>query len=331
MKLNKTGKELKELKIPASDKPAREPAIPPTYGILFIDCRNLKYFDLGTRKTHELAETETGIEAALAKGEDVYYSWVKHDLSLFYRSSSEKRKKESLTAALFGSFKSEKRNGEVETLQGYKDAILDAGSYGLVDTLKNRVLISEEEMKKKGIYRIDSLQVGNEGNLFGLVWNHNITHGLIEILENSGKYFFGKELLNYGLKHDHGCQFIIVPQGRLQGTNKEYDSSVVSCVNLHYLDLNGEPIKGTEVEQTQYIHVLEPLISDGRSLEVIYSGYNIKQVIKAKIDLENKKLAKKEVLMDSFPGWADYFKPIQTKSLHEKLISASKKIEPRVF
>jgi len=303
-------------------------ATPVTYGILFNDCRTLKYLDLGERITHELTETETGIRAVLPARNNVYYGWLEHNIFLLFAySDPEKRKRKSFAEALFGGFKSEKREGEIETFQEYKNTVLDAGSYGLADTLTNKVLISEKQLKRKNICRIDSLQVGGDGTLFGLVWNCDLTHSLAEIIEKSGKYSFGKELLNYGLKHDHHCQVIIASDRRLQKRAEKYNLSVVSCVNLHYLDINGKPVKGTEVEETQYMWAVEPLLLDGNCLEVIYSGFNFKQVLKAKIDLKNRKLIKKEVLVDSFPKSFDTFKLVQTKHLHEKLIGASKKIE----
>lgn len=171
-------------------------------------------------------------------------------------------------------------------------------------------------MERRDILSIDSLPVDPTGNLFGLVEYKDFSHGLIEINNDKENYSLDEKILSYG-KGQSICQAIIIPFGSFKGENNtKYNFSVVSCTNLKYLDLNGEKIKGTEVEEDQSINRVESLELKGKKLEVIYSGYRLKQIIKAKIDLEKRK-AKSKVLIRNLSNYVWALEPIKDDLQHQ--------------
>ncbi|MBI4980664.1 hypothetical protein HZC30_03865 [Candidatus Woesearchaeota archaeon] len=278
------------------------------YGILFGDDTVLKYFDLKEKKTYSLVKASHHIYGILAAEDEVYYGeWDGGVKSLFLGFASKKR-------------------GIVNALQKQGKNILDSGDYGLVNTLNGEVLISPPEMIKRNIEYIASLPFDPQGHLFGLVEYKDKTHGLIEIPGNRGQYFLGEEVLKYDANHDLIIQAIIFNHRKLLGRNgKEYHFSVLSCVNSNYLDLNGEKISGSEVGNWHIyrVELFRPVSDD--TVEVVYSGSDLYQVIKAKINLKSREVMEKEVLVGSLGSRVNALGPVRSYPLHQKLIRKEKK------
>jgi len=221
--------------------------------------------------------------------------------------------------SLFNNF-SQERLGFVTEIIKHKGRLLDTEGL-LNETLTGRVLISEWEMKKKGVLAINSLMTDNEENLYALVWRM-YNYSVIRLHEDDlGKYLLGEKILCYGTSNWAGrWQAIIVP-GKLKGADgKTYPFSIVSCVNWKYLDLNGEKIEGTEVEKG--IFKVELLSARDEKIDLIYSGNELKKIIRVKI--EGRKVKEKEALVSGLSDWVCALEPVFDKKLHEKLIKFKK-------
>ena len=118
---------------------------------------------------------------------------------------------------------------------------------------------------------------------------------------------------------------MIVP-GELKGLDgKTYPFSVISCINLGYLDINGEKIEGSKVGESKRINRIALLSSSSNKIELIYSGENLNKIIK--VEIENGKVKKKETLVRRLSNCVSSLEPIFNKSLHEKLVAKGKENE----
>lgn len=268
------------------------------YGVLFGDDNTLKYFDPENRTTHSLKKDSDNIYAIFVDGEEVYYGKISGKVH-----------------SLFGKFTSSKRDYSINAIQKHKERIIDSGGYGLYDTLEDKVLISEKEIN---FNCINSLSVDEKGNLFGILGNKNKKDFFMEIKEDDGIYHLGDIILNYDRSHNSIDQNQIIPWGKLKGMNgRTYPFSTISCANHNYLDLNGEKIAWTE--SAEKIYRLEQISLEGNVLEVIYAG-ELKQIIKAKIDLKRREVVSKEIMIDGLGTYNCALEPVRSYTLHQKLI-----------
>ena len=276
------------------------------YGVLFWDYNILKYYSREDNKVYELETTnEDGTLCILA---DVEKGEVYSGGGL------------GTICSLFSEFKSI-RTYCIRSVIKHKGEILDGGWYGLMKTLTNETLISEEDMKENCIELIESLFVDEYQNLYALVWNKDDTC-IITLPENSGKYSIGEEILHYNVKNIFISQAIAIP-GRLEGINgKTYPFSILSCVNSKYLDIDGKKIEGSEVGEHKLIHRISLLSASPNKIELIYSGGNINEIVKAEI--ENGKVKKKETLVSGLSDNVSALEPVFDKKLHEELIAKGK-------
>jgi len=281
-------------------------------GVLFGDDNILKYYSKEDNKIYELAKVRWiwSILADAERGEIYFGSWESWKANIHHVYS------------LFSKFKSE-RNCGIEFIIKYKDEILDGGSYGLVKTLTDEVLISKKDMERNYVIEIKSLFVDENQNLYALVCNKDDTYSIITLLENSGRYSLGEEILHYDVKHPYKCQAITVP-GKLKGLNgKTYPFSIISCVNLKYLDINGEKMKKSKVKSKfKQIERIALLSSSPNKIELIYSGHGLNEI--AKVEIENGKVKKKETLVYGLSRFVYALEPVFDKKFHEKLVGKKK-------
>ncbi len=274
------------------------------YGVLFRDKNILKYYSREDNKVYELETTnEDGTLCILAdveKGE-VYFGGGLGTI-----------------CSLFSEFKST-REYSARSVIKHKGEILDGGWYGLMKTLTDETLISEEDMKENCIELIESLFVDEYQNLYALVRNKDDTHSIITLPENSGKYSIGEEILHYNVKNIYISQAIAIP-GKLEGINgKTYPFSILSCVNSKYLDINDKKIEGSEVEGEEKIGRIALLLSSTNKIELIYSGYDINEIVK--VEIKDGKVKKKKTLVYGLSDLVLALEPVFDKDLHEKLIA----------
>lgn len=229
------------------------------------------------------------------------------------------------------------RNNSIYSIIKHNGKIIDSGIYGLglYDTIENKILISKEDMNKKKIIYIESLIKDNQNRLFGLCVDYKKNSTLRELTD----YSIGDVILDYKTKHITQYQAKILPYGGFKGENgKDYDFSVLSCVNLKYLDLNGDKIEGSECEENKdYEHKAEILSLDylkleGKEIDVVYSGlsnwettmddFQIKNndIYQAKIDLEKKRVLEKKVLVSNLGTHVTSLNVVRNQDLHENLI-----------
>ncbi len=274
------------------------------YGVLFGDDNILKYYTKEDNKIYELAKVG-GVWSIFAdtENEEVYFGTWKGSLHF-----------------LFNEFESTRRYN-VQSIIKHKGEILDGGGDGLIKTLTGEILIFEEDMKENGIESIESLFVDKDQNLYALVRNEDYNCSVITLPENSGKYSLGEEILHYNVKQPYKCQAITVP-GKLKGLNgKTYPFSIISCVNLKYLDINGEKIEGSEVKDKE-IRRIALLSSSPNKIELIYSGHGLNEI--AKVEIENGKVKKKETLVYGLSRFVYALEPVFDKKFHEKLVGKKK-------
>ncbi|MBU0665780.1 MAG: hypothetical protein KKC26_00290, partial [Nanoarchaeota archaeon] len=92
----------------------------------------------------------------------------------------------------------------------------------------------------------------------------------------------------------------------------------ITCVNRHYLDLNGEKITGINTNGDQKINRLKLIKSTPTTAEIIYNGMNLNSVYKATIDLTNKTATTKTIITN-LSDFVLALQPIFNKSSHEYL------------
>lgn len=289
-----------------------------TYGMLYAGDHNfLNYLDLGEKETYFLADFDGSIESILIKGEEIYFGDDK-----------------GIVRSLFGKFESKSRDGgmrisEVESIQKHGKRILDAGCYGLFDTLENKMLISPREFTRRNISSMPCMSADRQGNLYGLAFEPTESRCvLVEIDEDREGYFLREKILSYGQDYKMYGQVVIIPYGSFRSNNgDEYPFSIVGCANLKYLDLNGEKIEGTEAKGNEEIFAVKPLNLRGDGLEVVYSGrFPEGIIIKARIDLRGRKVIGKETYGGGCFNNIYALELVTRKALHRKLIKKSELI-----
>ena len=273
------------------------------YGVLFGDKNILKYYSREDNKVYELARASSSIWSILAdvKGEVYFGTYGTNNVH-----------------SLFNGFKLSK-NGYVCSMVRYKDKILDTGEYGLEKTLSSEVLISVNDMEKRNIKEIENLFTNKNHNLYALVWNKNETFSIITLPKNYRKYSLGEEILHYDVRHLSICQAIAVP-GELKGLNgKTYPFSIISCVNLKYLDINGKKVKRSGVGKGMEIKNLSYLSPSLNKIELIYAGVNLNEIIK--VEIEDGKVKNKKTLIPGLSNYVLTLEPVFNKNLHKKLVA----------
>ncbi|MBU1849682.1 MAG: hypothetical protein KKH40_03045, partial [Nanoarchaeota archaeon] len=211
------------------------------------------------------------------------------------------------------------RNNCIQSINSFNGLTIDAGSYGLFNTETGKGLISRNSLENKNIYSINSLNNFNN-SLYALVQKTDDSNSVVEInTSNSNSFFIGETIKNYDVSHGSICDFAIVPQGNMRGDNgKAYPFSIITCANMDYLDLNGEKIVGIEVKNSsnQSIRRLKLIKSTPTTAEIIYSGYNLNTIYKAKIDLQSKK-ADVQPMIKQLSDCVFALEPVFDKESHE--------------
>jgi len=276
-------------------------------GILYGNSGVLEYYNFEKKEQKKLAKTNSNIWS------------VHHDSKT---KNTHYDDDHQYIICLENGLKQERANF-ITSINSFNGLILDAGRYGLFNTETGKELISKKSLADKNIDDIESLNSFNN-SLYALVTNNDDSNSVVEInTSNPDKFFIGEMIKNYDVKHTKICDFIIIPQGKLVGDNgKDYPFSIITCVNISYLDLNGEKIIETDVNKSsnQSIIRLKLIKSTPTTAEVIYSGANLNAIYKANINLQEK-IATTKPIIENLLTNVLALQPIFKRDSHKHLSS----------
>ncbi|MBU0666855.1 MAG: hypothetical protein ABIC91_05660 [Nanoarchaeota archaeon] len=211
----------------------------------------------------------------------------------------------------------------IQSIKSFDNFILDTGGFGLFNTKTSKELLSKYNLNDNNIGDVESLNSFNN-SLYAQVRNFDKSQSIVEVnTSNPNKFFIGETIKKCEVKAKGSRDFAIVPQGNMRGDNgRNYPFSIITCANISYLDLNGEKILGTEVNNSsdQSIHRVELIKSTPTTAEIIYSGKYLYVIYKADIDLTNKTAITKSVV-ENLSNCVLALQPIFNKSSHEHLSS----------
>ncbi|MBU0666856.1 MAG: hypothetical protein KKC26_05830, partial [Nanoarchaeota archaeon] len=192
-------------------------------GILYGNSGVLEYYNFEKKEQKKLAKTNSNIWS------------VHHDSKT---KNTHYDDDHQYIICLENGLKQERANF-ITSINSFNGLLLDAGGYGLFNTETGKELISKKSLADKNIDDIESLNSFNN-SLYALVTNNDDSNSVVEInTSNPDKFFIGETIKNYDTDHSDICDFIIIPQGKLVGDNgKDYPFSIITCVNISYLDLN---------------------------------------------------------------------------------------------
>ena len=305
--------KLSKVHIPEPEEFVRRAAgIQDFYGLLFADDQLIKYAVLNNNRQikniYLIKETNSDMLALLAVKDDIYFEH-----------------KDSKIHSLFGKFRGKEGGDPVESLVEHDGKIVDAGDYGIYETIPNKHLMEMDDFTDLKVNTVRSLS-SFKNKLYALVaYNtyNNTKSYFVELAENNGKYHMNNIIIDYDDGGGEICQAVILPDVLSKIKGKQYDFSVLSCAYNDYLDLNGEKIEGTE-EDYDYIFRLALLSSDSERAEVAYSG-DLREIKLAKINLKHQR-AKTEMLIPDLSDTISALEVVRNAGLHKHLISIGNKI-----
>ena len=308
---------LSEIPIPEPEAFIKKAAgIPDFYGILFAADKMIRYASFNNKKELERIYNIKNV------GESIIFAIFSTPEQIYFGG------KDAKISSLFGHNPQRNRDGSVCSIIEKDGKVFDAGTYGICETLTDKYLINRIELqknltlkaqvKKSGIRRLVSL-TSHENKLYALVYYYRFDAAVRGINEIDGKYDLGKEILCYPKRFSYVRQATFLPKSLSMIGGKEYGFSVLSCVQMYHLDLNGEKIKGTE---GNYIYRFAILSSNSERAEVVYSG-ELHGIKFAEIDL-NKKSAKTRKLIPGLDARVTALEVVKDWQMHEKLINFGK-------
>jgi len=224
------------------------------YGLLFSDGHNLKMMNFNEKRIVCLENVEGWTYDAEVHNGDVYYVcnllWGRYEI----RRLMERGKKYI-------------RSQYISEVLSLEDRIVDVGLYGICDTESGEMIIPMEEMKREGIYFINTIFRYRKEIAVGVTY---ISHrrykdhscGIVLVDLEKGK--IGEEIIHYdtnlySLKNEQRWQARMLNE-----------KEIVSCVYRKHLDIGGKKIEGTEVEKNGMIWRITP------TRDVVwYSGYGL--------------------------------------------------------
>jgi len=214
------------------------------------------------------------------------------------------------------------------TMSQQRGKILDAGEYGIMDSLNDIQLISRKAMKKRNLDVILSMPVDDEGNLFVLAGDDKGDSRLLEVKEKHGTYYLADEIFRYNNKHGGISQVHFLPQGSFRGDNgRYYPFSILGCAEGKFLDLNGRKIINTDANGSiPQIYQIALLKKTGEILQVAYCGAGNMGIHVAKIHLNARRALENTILGGHSPCGA--MQPIMDHPLHQKLLDRGKEQAP---
>ncbi|MFH1606007.1 MAG: hypothetical protein ABIC91_01560 [Nanoarchaeota archaeon] len=296
-------KKLSEIKLISMDSIFENKML----GIIYGNNNVLEYYNLENNERRKLAKATGAIWSFHHNSKNKKTHYSRGNSKIFCLENSSKQE----------------RQNYICSINSFNGLISDAGRYGLFNTETSEELISKKSLENKNIYSINSLNNFNN-SLYALVQKTDDSNSVVEINNsNPNKFFIGETIKNYDTDHSNLCDFAIVPQGNMRGDNgKDYPFSIITCANLEYLDLNGEKIIETEVNKSsnQSIKRLKLIKSTSTTAEIIYSGWNLKNIYKANIDLTNKTTIT-EPIITNLSTLVLALQPIFKRDSHEHLSS----------
>ena len=308
--------KLSQVHIPEPEEFVRRAAgISQVYGVLFADDIAIYYAPLNNEKEvesfYKVKEIKEGFQKVnllallVAKG-DVFYQNAKYEV-----------------CSLFGNFKSKKRYCNAQSIIDFGGRILDAGVDGLFETLTDKALITKDELSENNYESISSI-CSFQNRLYALVRTKKMhNHDVAELNENNGKYSIRDKIISYNTGHIFLCQALILPEIPSTISGKQHDFSIMSCTELHSLDLNGKKIEGIKEKA---IHRFALLNSNSEKATVVYSSIPTSEGIKlGEIDLKTK-TAETEMLF-STANIVLALEVVRDRQLHERLISVGKELK----
>ncbi|MBU1030589.1 MAG: hypothetical protein KKB65_05120 [Nanoarchaeota archaeon] len=292
-------KKLSEIKLISMDSIFENKML----GIIYGNNNVLEYYNLENNERRKLAKATGAIWSFHHNSKNKKTHYSRGNSKIFCLENSSKQE----------------RQNYICSINSFNGLISDAGRYGLFNTETSEELISKKSLENKNIYSINSLNNFNN-SLYALVQKTDDSNSVVEInTSNSNSFFIGETIKNYDVSHGSICDFAIVPQGNMRGDNgKAYPFSIITCANMDYLDLNGEKIVGIEVKNSsnQSIRRLKLIKSTPTTAEIIYSGYNLNTIYKAKIDLQSKK-ADVQPMIKQLSDCVFALEPVFDKESHE--------------
>ena len=212
-------------------------------GLLYGDWNKLMLTDLEGKEVYELWEADSIIYAIEFANNDIYFGGWNNTVTKLFEG------------------KVFKRNYYVSSILGFNNKVYDSGWYGIVETESGKPVIDESKMEIKDATWVDIfLHRGKVGRI-----------GLIDTLFKV-KYK-GKEMLACGVRYNddtHGIWIVDVENQKLLKKIRKYDikhdsewqafawnkgeQKIVSCVNLRYIDIDGNKIEETEINREENIY-----------------------------------------------------------------------------
>jgi len=281
------------------------------YGLLFACSNEIMYASFACGSAAGNFENSYKIEKPamkIAEVKDIVWALLSGNNEIYYGNWN------CFVCSLSGK-KSSKRECVIESLVFFGGRVLDAGDYGIYDSLNNKRLLTKKQMRDKNIMNIDSLFVFDE-KLHAHVKYYHRKHGVVEVLEENGSFDFGRKIKHYNVYN--------LNLGFSQGFFLP-DKRFISCANGNFLDLEGRKIEGTKVDDVENIWRVVLLHSDDGFADVTYSGA-FNWIRLARIDLKSLK-AETKTLIPRLSNSVSALEVIRSKEMHEKLMSIGKELK----
>ncbi len=164
---------------------------------------------------------------------------------------------------------------------------------------------------------VHGVTTDDEGNMFAMIEKDGY-RSLRTVVEEQGQFHLKDKVLVYDTKDCSTSDVAIIPWGKFTGYDgKEYDFSVISSANVHYLDVNSHPI---DMEHPgDLMQQVVPLSLDGDMLEVACSLPRNRKIVIDKIDLGSKTCEGTSVIASlNYPVFA--VEAVRSEELHKRLI-----------
>lgn len=143
------------------------------------------------------------------------------------------------------------RPGTVSSIVSFNGTLYDAGGYGIRETFANKIIVSEDDLNNRGVYKISDLFIHNDSLMAVCEWN--IPGGgpngyMLRNVERNGK-----------IVAPYGNQPSIETHGLKQGKAISLDGGILSTLATTHVDqeedwllFDGKPVQGTHIKYGEY-------------------------------------------------------------------------------
>jgi serine/threonine protein kinase len=208
------------------------------------------------------------------------------------------------------------RKERVTSFCEFKDQILDAGFYGIYNTLKNKCLIKKNQMETHKTYGIFSLSVFNN-NLYAFVEHYSPSSvGIVKLIGDPTQDLeFGEEILHFNKRMLVDGSGFFLPNGKY-----------LHNIFTNNLALDSKKLSETIKEDTinYKINSITLLTADDpKNTEIIYSDVQ-GNVFYAKLNSNDHIVVNKKNLTKLYGIQGYDFSPVKSKEMHEQLVEKGK-------